>query len=1205
MIDLEISLTGATANPVTVTYVTANGIGVRGATAGQDFTAPTTGSNTADIPANQLTGTIQIPILNDAIDEPHEVFTVTISYPQNAVLSDRTADSTIIVTINDDEVPEISISASGTATEGVNATADFTITADILPFDSLTIQYLPVSYSPPPSDPSLLITLVLLGILPNTSFLPDGISNRQQITPQPLAFTLVDPEDPTNTTATATLRVPLEDDETYERPGTVSITLQDESPANITYKVHDINDNATLNVQDNDLPKLSIEATRPAVEAPAIQGGVAVFRVTADKDPGPYINLYYNLSESGNFIANEGNNKTELLILARGGRSEVLRVPITQDNDVENDGTITVSLAPDLANPATYEVATSPNNVASLTVYDDDSLPTVSIAVESGGVAENTSPAHFIINATGLTETTTLMINATPIEDGGDFLSSSVEDSIRNYPVVFTDADSNGVNDLTFSGRLPITIVDNTAPGTTGQIKLKLNESSTVYRRGSTTEGTIKIWDNEAPELNVTIIDEIREAEGAMANFVISTGASPNKEVPIRYNLTESGDFISVEGIGKTETLDYTNGKKQHTIAVPIINNTYPENNGTVTLTLLPDQSNPITYTLATDPNHTAELRVIDDESLPVVSLLADSGSAAENTGKARFKLQATNLSATTTLMINATPAENGQFFLAIPVAGTATDYAVEFSDPNGDNVFTGEFVVPLDNDSTRERSGTIKLTLNTSPSSRNSYLLGTTTEGLITVWDDDTPELLIKSAGTVVEVANGMVNFPIEARISPNRLITMNYNLTETGSSNSDFIATVHEGNGKQALLDFRSNRTLATLPIPLNNDGVEESSSVVTVTLIAESGDTSTYTVAESPNNQATATILDDDTPLEVSILSGATTTGVTERYPFDFIVHSNRPVTEDFDVSLFITEASGGTGTLQPSLQGGGNRVTIPSGQQEVSGTVVMATGANVPAGGGTINVSFVPDTTRYTVASNNGSLIIAVKNADTGSSTTPVISLSGPSSVVESGKAIYNLSASHTPDNTNLKVLVKVENTTGDFLANDQAGVKRVPVSSASTPGKLEVLTKADNPDGPAGTIKVSLVEGSGYALPVSANNQQLSTNVVDPSVQDISISSTAETIGVTEGYSFEFTVSSLVNVDADVPVQVTITDENDDDLNPSLQGENNFVTIPLGQRTATGIVEMNIGVGTDGVDPATPGQIKVVVNPVSGALSGQF
>ena len=55
MIDLEISLTGATANPVTVTYMTSNGIGVRGATAGLDYTAPTAGSRTAEyfcIPVN-------------------------------------------------------------------------------------------------------------------------------------------------------------------------------------------------------------------------------------------------------------------------------------------------------------------------------------------------------------------------------------------------------------------------------------------------------------------------------------------------------------------------------------------------------------------------------------------------------------------------------------------------------------------------------------------------------------------------------------------------------------------------------------------------------------------------------------------------------------------------------------------------------------------------------------------------------------------------------------------------------------------------------------------------------------------------------------------------------------------------------------------------------------------------------------------------
>ena len=45
--------------------------------------------------------------------------------------------------------------------------------------------------------------------------------------------------------------------------------------------------------------------------------------------------------------------------------------------------------------------------------------------------------------------------------------------------------------------------------------------------------------------------------------------------------------------------------------------------------------------------------------------------------------------------------------------------------------------------------------------------------------------------------------------------------------------------------------------------------------------------------------------------------------------------------------LKEPTGGTDTLQPTLQGGVTKVTIPAGKQEITGTVVMATGANVPS------------------------------------------------------------------------------------------------------------------------------------------------------------------------------------------------------------------------------------------------------------------
>ena len=55
------------------------------AEAGSDYTA-TTGTLTVD--TGSLTGTISIPVLDDSDDEPDETFTVTLSNPVNATISD-------------------------------------------------------------------------------------------------------------------------------------------------------------------------------------------------------------------------------------------------------------------------------------------------------------------------------------------------------------------------------------------------------------------------------------------------------------------------------------------------------------------------------------------------------------------------------------------------------------------------------------------------------------------------------------------------------------------------------------------------------------------------------------------------------------------------------------------------------------------------------------------------------------------------------------------------------------------------------------------------------------------------------------------------------------------------------------------------------------------------------------------------------------
>ena len=119
---------------------------------------------------------------------------------------------------------------------------------------------------------------------------------------------------------------------------------------------------------------------------------------------------------------------------------------------------------------------------------------------------------------------------------------------------------------------------------------------------------------------------------------------SPNRQITVRYNLTESHDFIlpATEGSGKTAVLDFRNNATEATIPIAINNDLIDERDGTVTLTLIPDNADPVTYLRSTTlSEYTASVTVFDDDDLPEITIAADSGEVAEGVagGKAKFKL--------------------------------------------------------------------------------------------------------------------------------------------------------------------------------------------------------------------------------------------------------------------------------------------------------------------------------------------------------------------------------------------------------------------------------------------------------------------------------------------------------------------------------------------------------------------------------------
>ena len=233
--------------------------------------------------------------------------------------------------------------------------------------------------------------------------------------------------------------------------------------------------------------------------------------------------------------------------------------------------------------------------------------------------------------------------------------------------------------------------------------------------------------------------------------------------------------------------------------------------------------------------------------------------------------------------MINATPAEVGGDFLTDSVANEAVDFSVTFSDPDGDEVYFGELPIELHDDNDGETTGDIKLTLNVDPDSAKTYRLGSETEGVITIWDDDAPELEINGGESVTEAVNAVATFTVSAEVSPNKPVTIFYTVSEDVIGDAGFLLTATEGN-KSRELDFRSGKTEVEFTIPLTSDSVSEPNGVVSVALTADQNTPSiTYTVGTPAT--ATVSVVDDDTLPVISLLSDsgwvAESTGIREIY------------------------------------------------------------------------------------------------------------------------------------------------------------------------------------------------------------------------------------------------------------------------------------------------------------------------------------
>ena len=282
----------------------------------------------------------------------------------------------------------------------------------------------------------------------------------------------------------------------------------------------------------------------------------------------------------------------------------------------------------------------------------------------------------------------------------------------------------------------------------------------------------------------------------------------------------------------------------------------------------------------------------------------------------------------------------------------------------------------------------------------------------------------------------------------------------------------------------------------------------------------------------DSASITVRDNDEALrpEASFAASSSTAGEGA---------GTRNIRIDFDPAL----ASGITLRYEVSgnATGGGNDYSISgAGSLQVS---AGAASASIP-------VSIVDDsrdeaneTVRLTLTSGSGYQLgaqtvhtLTITDNDDPPPATPVVSISGGSTITEGGTATFNLSATPAPQ-SQITVNVDVVDS-GSFAGSGQAGSRQVTIGTGGS-GTLTVTTTNDSTDEPDGSLTATIASGQGYSPSSSSGSASIAVNDNDlpPPTPAVSISGGG---AITEGGTASFTLTASPAPQGSISVNVDVT-----------------------------------------------------------------
>ena len=396
------------------------------------------------------------------------------------------------------------------------------------------------------------------------------------------------------------------------------------------YRINNDHRFKTVTVTDNDtitgIPVLSIVA---GSRLPISEADKAEFVISASIAPTNKLTVGIATSDgTGDFLA---TNQPRTIEFPDGESTYTHIVALDDDSQYEVDGQVTLTLM-DHTDPsnASYAVAASPANKASISIYDNDPKPVISVSALSPIVVEGLpviqgqpappqQTAQFLFSSTSAISDQQSKVK---LSLGGDLNEFVDGDALFNqfkaiYIAEELGGDANSYVEATHDSLVVANglFVEFAANATTAILTIPLIDDDMVEPDGNVTiailtgdnydvdvgfdSASVQVRDNDIPTLSIAGGNAV--TEGAMAKFDLTMNPPPAAPVIVNVLLSQTGQFIAIDPNDQSTYVKQvqiaTNGTG--TLSVTTNDDNQDEHNGQVTATLYRDPQIPPRYSIA------------------------------------------------------------------------------------------------------------------------------------------------------------------------------------------------------------------------------------------------------------------------------------------------------------------------------------------------------------------------------------------------------------------------------------------------------------------------------------------------------------------------------------------------------------------------------------------------------------------------------